>query len=183
MPLPDKVIEQLGREPPKTPGWSFGIVMFSGTILFIVVFVYLGLTLGYEPYLNSQIKQQQDQINKLSQSISTTDQAKLIAFYSQISNLKTLLKNHVISSKMFDWLEKNTEANVSYQSMSFSQGNNLTLSGTAVAEGDLNQQLAIFEASPEVQRVNLTSVANSQAGAAGWTFNLTLVLSPSLLTP
>jgi len=55
MPLPDKVIEQLGREPPKTPGWSFGIVMFSGTILFIAVFIYFGLTLGYEPYLQLQI--------------------------------------------------------------------------------------------------------------------------------
>lgn len=183
MPLPDKVIEQLGREPPKTPGWSFGIVMFSGTILFIVVFVYFGLTLGYEPYLNSQVTKQQDQINQLGQSISPADQGNLINFYSQISNLKTLLKNHTLTSKLFAWLEKNTEANVTYQSLSFAQGNQITLAGTAISEGDINQQIAIFESSPEISKVNLTSVASGQSGNSGWAFALTLTVSPSIILP
>ncbi len=182
MPLPEKVIEQLGREPARTPGWSFGIILFSAGFLFIVLFVYFGLTFGYEPYINAQIAQQQDKINQLGQSISPADQANLISFYSQLANLRTLLKSHVLSSQFFSWLEKNTEANVYYQSLVLSSDGQVTLSGNARTEADINQALAIFENAPEVQRVAVSNVGISES-TGGWGFTATLTLQPSLLVP
>jgi superoxide dismutase len=181
MPLPEKVIEQLGREPPKTPGWSFGIISFAGGIFFIVLINYLGLVFGYEPYLNKQVTGQQDQINQLNQSISADDQTKLINFYSQLSNLKSVLRDHTLTTQFFSWLEKNTEANVYYGSFSLTAGSQVAIVGNATTEADVNQQIAIFEASPEVQKVSVSNVSAAPSGN-GWTFNATLTMKPSIFT-
>ena len=179
MALPEKVIEQLGREPVKTPGWAFGMVLFSGGAFFIVLIIYFGLTLGYEPYLNNQIQATQDQITQLGQSISPTDQANLLNFYSQVSNLRTLLRNHALSSQLFTWLEQNTEANVYLTTFNFTNGDQIAFSANAKTEADVNQQIAIFETSPLVQKVSVTTVAAAQQGT-GFTFGVTLVLDPSI---
>lgn len=148
MALPQQVIERLSREPPETPGWSLTLLVFSGGILFIALVVYFGLLLGYEPYLDSQISQLNAEISTLGKSISVDDQARFATFYSQITNLKAVLANHVAFSRFLSWLEKNTEANVSYSHLSFSTGNQITLSATAAGQADVTQQIAIFEAAP-----------------------------------
>lgn len=179
MPLPQKVIEQLGREPPKTSGWAPGALLFSGGLLFIAVMIYAGLVYGYEPYLTSDITNTQNQINTLSNSISATDQTQLIDFYSQLSNLQTLLQGHVLSSQFFTWLEKNTEANVYYQSFALASGNQVTMTGDAASEADVNQQVSIFENSPEVQSVAVSSVS-SVDGSTDWKFTVTLTMAESI---
>ena len=182
MALPQQVIEQLGREPSQEQGWAFGIVLFSGGVLALVIAIYLGMTFGYDPYLQGQIQSTQNKISALNQSISQTDQANLINFYSQISNLKTLLKKHVLSSQLFTWLEKNTEANVYYQSLAFSTGYKVNIIGHAVSESDINQQISIFESSPEVKSVSVSNVGIAQ-GASGWNFTVLLTMDPSLFLP
>lgn len=181
MPLPQRVVDQLSNEPPKTPGWSLGMLTFSGGLLLIVIIIYAGLTFGYEPYLNGQVSQTQTQIDQLSQQISPADQANLINFYSQISNLQTLLGNHIIITNLFSWLEANTEPNVYYNSFEFSGGNQITISAVAENESDVNQQVAIFQASPEVQSVVVSSVTRAQT--SGWAFGVNLTINPSMLLP
>lgn len=180
MPLPEKVIEQLGQESPKTPGWAWGALLFSGGVLFLTVAVYFGLTLGYEPYLQSQLTSMQNQVNALSNSVSASDQSQLINFYSQIANLKTLLQQHVLSSQFFTWLEQNTEANVYYHSLALTQGDQVSLLGSAPAESDINQQVAIFENSPEVSSVAVSNVTAPSLLGSEWTFSVTLIMNPSV---
>ena len=176
MALPQQVLEQLSREPPKTPGWSFGLLMFSAGLLFITLLVYFGLTLGYEPYLNGQISHLNAQIDAESKSISPADETHLITLYSEIANLKNILGSHVEFSQFLSWLEKNTEANVTYSQLSLSNGNQISLTGSAAAEADVNQQIAIFEAAPEVKTVSLSNVTLS-APTGQWQFNVTLVMN------
>jgi hypothetical protein len=182
MPLPEKVIEQLGQEAPKTQGWALGALFFSGGILFLTVAVYFGLTLGYEPYLQSQLASAQNQVNTLSNSVSASDQSQLINFYSQIANLQTLLQKHTFSSQFFSWLEQNTEANVYYRSLALTQGSQVALSGTASAEADINQQVAIFENSPEVSSVTVSNVTAPSLLGSGWSFSVTLIMNPSVFS-
>ncbi len=180
MPLPEKVIEQLGQESPKTQGWALGALFFSGGILFLTVAVYFGLTLGYEPYLQSQLASVQNQVNTLGSSVSASDQSQLIDFYSQIANLQTLLQQHALSSQFFSWLEQNTEANVSYRSLALTQGDQVALSGAASTEADINQQIAIFENSSEVSSVTVSNVTAPSLLGGGWTFSVTLIMNPSV---
>jgi hypothetical protein len=179
MPLPQQVIEQLGRESVKTPGWSSGILFFSGTLLGIMVAIYVGLAFGYKPYLTNSIARAKSQIGALSDSISSADQAELVTYYSQISNLHALIGSHVYFSRFLTWLEGNTEANVYYGSLSFTSKNQVLLSVLARTQADVNQQIAVFESSPDVAGVSVPDVSFSPT-AGMWTFSLTLILKPSL---
>lgn len=183
MPLPEKVIEQLGQEPPSgTQGWAVGALLFSGGILFLAIALYFGLAFGYEPYLQSQLSAAQNQVNALNNSISSSDQTQLIDFYSQIANLQTLLQNHTLPSQFFSWLEQNTEANVYYQSLGLSSGGQVSLAAVANSEADVNQQIAIFENSPEIVSVSVSGVNPVQPPETGWDFSVTLVMSPSVFS-
>jgi hypothetical protein len=184
MPLPEKVIEQLGREPTGTQGWALGALFFSGGLLFLALAVYAGLSFGYEPYLQSQLTSQQNKMNALDQSIPATQQAQLIEYYSQVANLQSLLQNHVNATQFFSWLEKNTEANIYYQSFTLSAGGQVTLTAVGSTEADVNQQIAIFENAPEVSAVTVSSVSAAPVvgGGGGWTFNVTLAMNQSVLS-
>jgi hypothetical protein len=182
MPLPEKVIEQLGRETTETQGWAVGVLFFSGGILFLSLVIYLGLAFGYQPYLQSQLSSTKDQVSALQNSISTSDQTQLIDFYSQIANLQALLQNHALTSQLLTWLEKNTEVNVYYTSMNLTTGGHVLLQGIGASEADINQQLAIFENSPEVSSVAISTVDAPQLGSTGWGFNVLLVMNPSVFT-
>jgi Tfp pilus assembly protein PilN len=182
MPLPQQVINQLSREPAETSGWSAGVVFFSGALLVVVLIIYFAMTLGYEPYLNSQISSVENKINTLSQSISSQDQTNLLSFYSQISNLQTLLSQHVFFSQFLSWLDSNTEANVSYTSFSFSSGNEISLTATASSEADINEQIAIFQGSPEVENVAISNVGAATGSGGGFQFSATLLMNPSVFT-
>lgn len=181
MALPQQVINQLSQEPAETPGWSSGVIFFSGGLLVVTLLIYFFMTLIYEPHLNSEILSTQNQVVQLSQKISPGDQANLITFYSQISNLQSLLQDHVLFGQFLTWLGQNTEANVYYSQLSFASGDQITLTGNAKSEADVNQQVAIFEASPEVEKAVVSTVGLS-ASTGLWQFTATLIMSPSVFT-
>lgn len=179
MPLPQQVIEQLGREPTATPGWSSGILLFSGGVLLIMVALYFTLMFGYGPYLSGQISQAEDQASKVGQSISSADQANLVTYYSEVANLHTLVGSHVLFSQFLAWLGDNTEANVFYSNMNFTSGGEVTLAALGKSQADVNQQLEIFQSSPDVQGVAVGNISFSPT-AGMWTFNVTLTMKQSI---
>ncbi len=181
MPLPQQVIEQMGRETPDSQGWAWDALLFSGGMLFLVVLIYVGLKFGSEPYWTGQISSAQDAVHAASVSVPATDQAQIVSFYSQTANLKTALANHQFTSQFFSWLEKNTEANVYYQTFQLSNGGRVTLKGAAKTEADINQQIAIFENAPDVASVSLSGVSVMQSGN-GFTFNVGLTMAPSVFS-
>lgn len=180
MPLPQQVIEQLNREPVRTPGWSWQMLLFSSTVFFISLATYFGLVYGYQPYLNGTVEQLKQDEKRFAKAISDEDQKNLILFYSQLDHMKTILDRHVISSALFDWLEKNTQANIAFSRFGLNSGNGqLTLSGTARDVADLVQQLQIFQDASSVDRISVGNVTVAQTG--GWQFDITLFLKPESL--
>ncbi len=176
MPLPQTVLEQLGREPPKTPGWSGRLLMFSSTILLLSLLIYFGITFGYKAYLNADLKKIEDEKQKLSQEVPEEEQAKIVSFYSQVANLQSLLATHIYSSPFFGWLEKNTQANVYFNRFNLNiVSNQLTLGGVGKTIDDINQQLAIFQSRHEIKRVSVASIALS---VGLWQFDLSLFFEP-----
>ncbi len=180
MALPEQVVDRLSREPVHTPGWSGQLLMFAATIFFISLGVYLGLMFGYKPYLDSKISGLDAQIQKFTQEIPLSDQEQLASFYSQLSNLGGILKKHVVSSPLFDWLEKHTDANVFYAKFNFNPGTNqLALTGTAKTTNDFVQQIQAFQGESAVERINVNSLTSSSNGT--WQFDLVLFLRPDFL--
>lgn len=172
MALPQKVLEQLGREPPKTPGWASQFLMFSGTIFLISIFVYFGIVFGYRPYMVSESNKLEDKINTFSQQVSAEEQDKVVGFYSQLLNLRSLFSTHIISSQLFDWLDENTQVRVYFDKLDLNtKTGDIRLGGLAKTMEDANQQFAIFTSRPEVARVNISSVSFSNNL---WRFDVTL---------
>ncbi len=176
MALPQKVIEQLGREPPRTPGWSGQLLIFSSTVFVVCLFIYLGLVFGYQSYLQDGVQKLQDQIQLFSQKIPTDEQAKLVSFYSQIANLRSLISNRVISSRALAWLEKNTQANSYLDKFGLdTAGAKMTVGVKSKTMADALQQIAIFENLPEIKSVDIGGISFSENL---WQFDATIVLTP-----
>jgi hypothetical protein len=183
MPLPQQVINQLSREPAvQTPGWSSGILTLTGGIFVMAIVIYLGITFVYEPRLESTMIDLQSQAASLVRSVSQDDQAKLVGFYSQVSNLRGLLRDHILFSQFLAWLETHTEANISYTQFSFASanGNQVTLTGLSRTIPDISQQAAVFEASPLVKSVSISNVMLSTSNAGLYQFTATLIMLPTV---
>ncbi len=183
MALPQKVVDQLSRSPTRTQG-ALGQLLMLGTILFAVsLAVYLGLAFGYRPYLESEISRLDNKIESFTKSVPPEDQAKLVRFYSQIVNLKSLLGKHVVFSPIFAWIEANTQINTSFGGIAINQKNNqISIDAVSKTLEDVSEQLLVFEKIPEVKEVKISSV--SQQENKFWRFNLGLVVDfKSIVTP
>ncbi len=159
-------------------GAPWKIFVFS-LIFFGAVFgSYLGLILGYKPYLNSRVAAVQQEIDNLAASISAEEQNELLRFYSQIVNLRSLLGSHVSLAKFFPFLEKRTNRRVSYDVMfANSSTRELILEGIAESYAVLSEDLQALHQSPEISNYTLNQ---SQAGEGRVRFRVTAVLAPEL---
>ncbi|TSC60582.1 MAG: hypothetical protein LiPW15_460 [Parcubacteria group bacterium LiPW_15] len=182
MALPTQEIERLSRAPSTEQGSYKQLLLLAGSLFAISLIIYLGLSYGYEPYLNGQKDDLDAQIQTFSQKISQEDQAKLVGFYSQLANIKTLLGKHPSTSRIFDWLGQNTQSNTYFTKFSFNvPTNQLTLLGNSKSPQDAAEQAAIFESRPEISRLNLNNLAAAPGG--GWQFNMTVFMDPKFLLP
>ncbi|MEK7507926.1 MAG: hypothetical protein AAB602_02480 [Patescibacteria group bacterium] len=174
MPLPQKVVEQLGREPPRTPGWSGKLLMFSGTIFFVVLSVYLGLAFGYTPYLKAQIAKINKDIDQFGQQVSSGDQLKLVNFYSQLGNIKSLLASQIIGLRAFDWIEKNTQVNsyIKNLTVNFTVGQ-MSYNVSTITMDDALQQVSWLENKPEIEKLGIGGISSS---GSEWQFSVQLSL-------
>ncbi len=181
MALPEQVIDKLSREQVDTPGWSSRLLMFSGTVFFISIAVYAGIVFGYKPYLENQIASLDNQIKTYGQQIPPEEQTKLISFYSQIANLRNILGSHIVSSQIFDWLEKNTIPAIYYSKLDLlSPSNQLNLAGYSKSMDDFSKQAILFQNNPLVERIAINSVTAAPGDL--WQFDITLFLADNALS-
>ena len=142
------------------PGKPWKIMLISMLLLFASIAIYFGLDYGYKPMLTAEIRDRKDD---------------LIDFYSQFVNLKSILDNHVVSSKIFSFLEQNTHEGIQVNSTSLDMKNrSLTLQGTASSFDILSAQGKVFESQEDVTQVNFDDVQNSDKGI---TFKIKLIFS------
>jgi hypothetical protein len=181
MALPPSAIEQLSRDPIRTPGWSGRLLMFAVTLLFISIAGYAGLTFGYEPYLTNRIQEAQSEMDQLSRKASAEEQEQILSFYSQLVNVKNLIDGHTYPTLLFKWIEAATHPNVYFSKFDFNAKNRtVSLLGIAKNVRDVTEQIEIFEKRPEVAKVSFSNV--SVLGTGGWQFDATIVLKEGVLS-
>lgn len=183
MALPTKVVEQLSRAPARTPGWSSRILLFSATFLILSLGIFLGIQFGYRPFLEGQVLQLDQEINNFSAQVSMAQQDELIIFYSQLDNLNNLLARQVQTSKVFQWIEANTNTQVQLDNLSFNATTKtLTLSGQARTILNLGEQLNRFQAQPEIMNLQLSQLSLNPA-SGGWNFSVALSFNGKYFDP
>ncbi len=145
-------------EPEKIPvGWPWRLLSIVSAIFLFAVLVYAGLAFGYGPYLASQLREVENEIDQLAASVPREDQEQFVKFYSQLVNLEGLLNDHALVSNLFPLLEQTTHQQVYYTNASLGvSGSELELTGFAGDLTALSEQLEIFDQSEEVNRYSLS---------------------------
>ncbi len=155
------------------------LIMFSVALFAIALIIYLGLTFGYKPYLQSQVDALDTQVQSFNAAIPTDQKNQLITAYSQLVNLQTLLSQHPSAAGFMVWFEMHTHPNIYYTQFALNVASGqLTLTGVAKGLIDIAEQVAIFEGDQKVTRINFTNVSPSVGGV--WQFGLTLFFDPSI---
>lgn len=180
MPEYNKTVAEKFLEPEKLAvGWPWRLFLFSAVIFILILFIYFGMLLGYQPYLASQKQLLDKKINEIGGTVSETDRENFVSFYSQLVNLQSLLNGHVKGSNIYNFLEANTDQGVYYDGADFSAAEHLIrLDGVAKSYDNLFQQLAAFEQAPNISRVIL---GQAQAADKGIRFSLQIIFKPELL--
>jgi len=183
MALPSKVVDQLSRAPARTPGWSSRVLLFSATFFILSLAIFLGIQYGYGPFLENQMTRIDREIDEFSKQVPQRQQDELISFYSQLDNMSTLLARQTMPSKVFGWLEANTNVNAQLLSLAFNSTNRTVMvSGQVRSIVTLGEQLNRFRVQPFVKNVQLTQLALDQK-AGVWTFSITLTMEPQFFAP
>ncbi len=139
-------------------GWPWRMFVFTSVMFLAAVLAYLGLALGYKPYLQNSVSDIESELSSLSLQVSPEAQKNFIRFYSQVSNLRSLLAKHVTTSKLFPLLEQSTHQKVVYSSTTLIPAERtLRIEGFAESYEVLAAQLALFEQAPWVEKVILDS--------------------------
>jgi hypothetical protein len=176
MPLPQKVIEQLGRAPARTPGWSGRMLMVSSTVFFIVLGIYVGIAYGMTPYVQGEINALRRASEGAVNAVSDDDRTKIQVFHSQIANIKKLLDEHATLLRLLEWLERNTQENVAYNRLEIKLADRKAMfGGAARTVRDFVDQAHRYEDDPDVQSFEVRSISNSERN--GWLFDATLVFN------
>jgi len=182
MPYQSVLEEQLKKGEYLSIGWPWRLFVFTLIIFFLLVFIYFGVTLGLKPYLKSQIRNSEQKISDLNQSVDESQQKQLLGFYSQLVNIKDIINSRKTISQIFDFIEKNTYQTVGYNILNFNLADReAKIGGLAPDYETLTKEIALFEKSESVEKVMLenSSIGESiKSKADGVRFTLRLIFKP-----
>ena len=171
--------EQLQRPEDIEVGWPWRFLIFTIFIFGLVLVIFLGIKFGYEPYLDKKAQALDTQINVLNQSLNQGQVDNFIKFYSQVSNFKTLLNQHVFGSNVLKFLEENTLKTLNYTAFGLDVARQeIKISGIAPNYEALSQQLEIFRQSNLVKDISFKNSSNNDQG--GINFEVVLILKDNL---
>ncbi|EKD78774.1 MAG: hypothetical protein ACD_41C00270G0004, partial [uncultured bacterium] len=96
-----------------------------------------------------------------------------------LAAIQSLMDQHVYWTQWFAFLERHTLSTVYYSNFSGSSAGVMNLDATAPNFGTIAQQLAVFQALPEVQAVEVSTATRS--GEAAVHFTISLTVDPAIL--
>ncbi|MEE8131879.1 MAG: PilN domain-containing protein [Candidatus Paceibacterota bacterium] len=161
-------------------GLPWRILLLAIIVFSAMVFIYLGMLLGYRPYLNSQIKKVEQEISELNKKIDEGEQKNLTEFYSQLANIQKLFNSHIAASNIFDFLEENTHQDVYFISMDLSiKDREVKLAGLSSSYKVLAEQLELLRLSHQTEQVFLK---DSQLKEGSVSFIIDLILKPEIFS-
>jgi len=157
----------------------FSTMVWWGLLLFISsIAFWAALQYWYLPKIMSETDIVLSEVRKLSDEIPREKRDEVLRTYSQVLNIKKLLGDHVYSSRLFTWLEKNTHNGVFIDTITVSiPRSTVDITGKARDKDSIAEQVSAFESLPEVKNVKLSDV-QLQSFPAG--FHIVITLKPGL---
>ncbi|MDI6717796.1 MAG: PilN domain-containing protein [Patescibacteria group bacterium] len=165
--------EQLKKGGNISIGWPWKLFTFSAIAFTTMIAVFLGIKLGYQSYVKTQLEKVDQNITQLNASFSEEQEKNFMVFYSQLNNIQSLIQDRRLASAFFDFLEKNTIKSVYYRNTNFDFKNSeVKLDGIAPNYEIISQQMEIFGKSSQIVRVVLNSSKMSDIKGEGIIFSI-----------
>lgn len=185
MALPPQAVERLVQDPSSTQGAYKQFLILGISLFILMVVLYAGIAFGYTAYLQDAVNNLDKQIQDFATHTPLDQQAQAAGFYSQLINLRQLLKNHTAASPALTLLERTASPDVYYTKLNLnSVTNEVDLNGVARTLNAAAAEAAMLQVQPEVARINFTSVSQSQSqgqGQTGWQFSISVFFNPGVL--
>jgi Tfp pilus assembly protein PilN len=164
--------------------WTLGVVsvLFAGIIVggYVLLSGRVSDARAAAAGLNQDLTNIRAEIRERQQRWSTFQDLE-----QRLKLLNGLLANHVVITRLFDFLETRTLPEVSYRTVSLSPEGVLTLDVMTDSFSSAARQLVSFEQSPMVKRVDATAFTAEQDGVTGGikrvVFQLLVTLDTRLL--
>ena len=167
-------------DPNANVGWPKKFLSFSITLFILVFLTYFSLSFGYQVFLNSKISDVRAELDTLESQITPAQKESLATLYSQVTNIRELIRDHSLASKFFDSLEAMTSENVAYIDFDMDISNKeVAIAGVAASYEDLVSQIALYEQAPEIESITLER-ANLDGSIVN--FNLKMTVSEESFT-
>lgn len=180
LPSPQPSYAQVVARAPRSPAWFGQLMAFAVTLLVLSIVVYFGITFGYRPYLENRVAALDTEISDFSKKVPADEQANILTFYSQLSNLKTVLGKHTATPAFFAWLEQATVQSVQLTKVSMNVASRqVQVTGVARTQADVALQVASFQSQPGVERVDFR---NSQLVGTGVQFDMVITVVQGFFT-
>lgn len=172
------MIEIIPKPITKKPFWLNILFYFS-------IFLLIGVIAGYF-LLNHFLKKEEIILRDLEALLAKEKtpeeialEKEILKYQKKIEDVGILLKEHRLTSPIFELLEKNTHPKVSYSNLDFNMAESqLRLKGIAEDFPTLGQQILLLEKDPQIKEVNLTEVLIGEGGKI--VFTLYLFLDPQI---
>lgn len=160
----------------------------SSSFLFYVSFLIFLLVLaayGGLIFLNRAQQSAEEeilaQIDQKRQELRPELVRHIFSLEQRFKTIQSLFGKHAFPSRTFTWLEQHTHPRVAFTTFNFdSASRKLILTGTVDSLLSLNQQIAIFQQDPSIEKVDFGGLAfKKETGGAN--FNATIVFKPAFL--
>lgn len=160
-------------------GWFSTMMVWGIFLLVISIAFYGGVQFVYLPSVEKEIQTLTQDLRNLSTQISKEQREQVLGAYSQVLNIKSLLKNHVYPSRLLTFLEKNTHQGIFIENINVSlEKGTVDLIGKGPSKEAIIEQVFAFESAAEVQSVKLTDAQFQNDPAS---FHILITLKPGLV--
>ncbi|MBI4193165.1 MAG: hypothetical protein HY536_00885 [Candidatus Colwellbacteria bacterium] len=151
--------------PAKVPYRLFSVAF---VVFLSLIALYGGLRFGYRPFLEREIESDVNQIRDIEGRLIESERRNFQEFYSQLVNIKRILKNHRAASRLFPILEGVTRTDVAFTSLAVSTDERtLVAEGVAASHASLASQLLAFErARDTIEKVGIDSARLTDGGVS-----------------
>jgi len=160
-----------------TPGQNFRkIAPWFSLILVIVV-------IGLYFWFNYQLIAAREDLHEVSSELSAAQseadkelETRIKLFKERARDVLDLLKERLLTSVVFDFLEANIHPDVHFNQLTFAQGSRvLELGGTALDYKSLGAQMSVLDNENFVEHVKLNRVSLSPEGNVIFNFEIELI--------
>lgn len=162
--------------------WWVDVIFYfviSSLIATVICYVIFAIKISFE-------KTNAASIYEALKTVGTDEQKEMeknvFEYQKKLNAFAPLVKNHLISSNLFVFLEQNTLPNVWFSRFSTAPGSgNIIVSGEAESVEVLSRQVAVLEQNNLFKDVTVLGTTISNEGRAS--FNLSITINTTIYTP